>query len=368
MKRRLLYLAVTGVLFFTPVLGGAGPLSAQESDLGTLIRQLSSRDALGRGRAASRIAAMRGAAEPAIPALITLLGDETRLQWRSVGAPVPALAKFADTSPADLAAGALAAIGDAAIAPLIVAAGSSHAKVRRNAADALGRFLGNCDLGSYQRVGASIDPRIADAMLRLLDDGDWRVRERAASCQALLRDPRAFDPLMRIATNGREPALARQSAMWALSRTDDERAVGALIAVLSDPDPEVLRGALARLRGRDDPRLVEPLVLILSRPNPDRSALHLYAIAAVPRIRDLRMVEVLIRVIERFVAETRRTGSILSSAEDVARAAQDALVRVAQGDFSGPACTGSGTLWGCSESRATHWRAWLQAQRSIEQE
>ena len=191
-------------------------------------------------------AARRGDVQ-AIPALIAMLGDDSKTQlircW-DTGRWSPALQTFKHPSPGEQAALALASFGHPAFAPLSSQLDSSNATVRRNAAWAIGE-LTNMVPGER----ATAVPRL----ITLLGDSDEWVRMAAARALGELHDQRALTGL--VATLSDDDWRVRELVVWALSEMKDARAVTALCNVLlSDTRIEVRRGAaeaLGEIRSAD---------------------------------------------------------------------------------------------------------------------
>lgn len=176
----------------------------------------------------------------AIPALIAMLGDDTRTQvvrcW-DTSRWSPALQTFKHASHGEQAALALASFGRPAFAPLANELYRSSPIVRRNAAWAIGELT-----GMLPGERASAVPQL----IILLDDADDFVQMAAARALGELRDQRALPKL--VATFGDQNGEVRELAVWALSEMKDERAVTALCNVLlSDTRVEVRRGAAEAL-------------------------------------------------------------------------------------------------------------------------
>ncbi len=114
---------------------------------------------------------------------------------------------------------ALVEIGDAAVAPLLMAAADGNRRVRMKAASALGR------LGSERAVGV---------LLVALKDRDWMIRDEAAVALARIRSEKAVGPL--IAALKDPDGETRQAAAWILGEMEAAAAVEALNELLADPE------------------------------------------------------------------------------------------------------------------------------------
>ena len=209
----------------------ASPAPSQEVRLNAPSPQERAQSACNAGR--------RGEVE-SIPALIAMLGDDTKTElvkcWDS-GRWSPALETFKHPSPGEQAAIALASFGNQALVPLSNQLDNSNATVRRNAAWAIGELT---NMRPGQRAGA------VPQLISLLSDSDEWVRMAAARALGEVRDRRALDGL--IARLGDDQWRVRQVVTWALSEMKDERAVAALCNVLlTDVRAEVRRGAAEAL-------------------------------------------------------------------------------------------------------------------------
>ena len=209
------------------------PTHAQE-DARTLTARLSAADPISRASAACGLRKLDRDAAVALDALVDLLAD---------GSPVEA--SVCDrhwggrdgmlTSPGQLAASALVAIGSRSVTPLLRALESPAWIARRHAAWAL---------------GALDDSRAAPALTKLLSDAEPPVREQAAWALGALNAESAVPALISVV--GDKDARVRAQAAWALGAIGDPRALSAVLGALRDPDPSVRRqgawaaGVLAR--------------------------------------------------------------------------------------------------------------------------
>lgn len=209
-------------------------------------------------RAAAACAAGKAGAAAAIPSLISMLGDDADIKplrcWQT-GSWSPALETFKSPSPGEEAAIALAAIGKAAVGPLVAVLNNTDASVRRNAAWAIGEIRGG---HAVNRAAA------VETLITLLgQDGDGWVRKAAAFTLGELRDARAGEPLINALRDVNEDV--RQSAAWALGEMKDERAVKALsAALLEDASASVRTEAAGALGEIQDPNATEALTLALN--------------------------------------------------------------------------------------------------------
>jgi HEAT repeat protein/beta-lactamase regulating signal transducer with metallopeptidase domain len=176
----------------------------------------------------------------AIPALISLLGDDTPIQpikcWDG-GDWSPARHTFKQASPGEQAAIALAALSQPAVEPLIAALNNADPGVRRNAAWAIGEIRGG--LGTNRT--AAVDPLIAT-----LNDVDSWVRVAAAFSLGEMRPSRATESL--IAALGDAEWNVRLMAAWALGEMKATAAVERLTSLsLRDENEWVRRKAVRAL-------------------------------------------------------------------------------------------------------------------------
>jgi HEAT repeat protein len=150
---------------------------------------------------------------------------------------IPVLIRQLDTDDS-MAAGyvarALAAIGEAAIDPLISALGAASPHMRAHAAYALGEIA---------------DPRAVEALENALGDSDKHVRRSAASALAGVRSPRAVDIVVRLIAGG-DRDLAYGAALW-LGRDHGHPAASPGIIQMFDEMPDAARrGELVKALGK----------------------------------------------------------------------------------------------------------------------
>lgn len=226
------------------------------------IKALSSADASERAAAACALGRRR--AVQAIPSLIQMLGDDAAIEpvkcWVENGSWNPALATFKQASPGEEAAIALAAMGQAAVEPLVAALGHANASVRRNAAWAIGEVSGGTTarreiavqplrsalqdsdewvrMAAVRALGEIQDERAVESLIAALSDGSGQVREVAAWALGELKASRAVPGLSTMLLKDAQ-ADARQMAAWALGEIQDPKAVESLNAALNDADPRV---------------------------------------------------------------------------------------------------------------------------------
>lgn len=224
--------AVAGLMLSLAVVSGPG-IAAQD-DTRALTARLAAPDPTVRAKAACDLRKRDGDAAAALDALVELLRDaapvEASVCDRLWGGRDGVL-----TSPGQLAASALVAIGSRAFPPLMKTLESPAWVARRNAAWAL---------------GALDDDRAASALTKVLADVEPQVREQAAWALGALNAESAV-PALIAAVRDTDPRVRAQAA-WALGAIGDPRALGAVLAALRDADPLVRRqgawatGVLAR--------------------------------------------------------------------------------------------------------------------------
>ncbi len=203
----------------------------------------------------------RNSALEAIPMLVSMLGDDSKIEplkcWNS-GRWSPALQTFKRPSPGEEAAIALASMGEPAFEPLTNELANANASVRRNAAWAIGELT---NMSPGKRAGA------IPQLVSLLSDSDEWVRMAAARALGELRDDRAGETL--IATLSDSQWRVRELAAWALNEMKEERAVKALCNVLlTDVQAEVRRSAAVALGEIRSSEAISSLKQALNDPEP----------------------------------------------------------------------------------------------------
>ncbi|MBO0859413.1 MAG: HEAT repeat domain-containing protein [Chloracidobacterium sp.] len=222
--------------------GGAGDSSISMNALG-------SSNAVERAIAACSLG--RLGAVDAIPALISLLGDDTPIQpgkcWES-GDWSPARLTFKQASPGEQAAIALASFSQPAVEPLIAALNNGNPSVRRNAAWAIGEIRGGLamdrnaavepliaslgDQDSWVRVAAAFSLgemrplRATESLIAALGDAEWRVRGMAARALGEMKARAALESLRSLSLHDENEQVRRKAAQ-ALSEIGESPAKGA---------------------------------------------------------------------------------------------------------------------------------------------
>ena len=223
--------------------------AGQRRGVHELTTDLAAADPAARAKAACGLRDAGDDAVSAMPELTALLSDAApvdpavcgRSWWRgSEGEP---------TSPGEVAAAALVAIGSRAFDPLITSLKSRAWVARRNAAWAL---------------GALDDYRATAPLIRALEDREPGVREQAAWALGAIDHAEAVSPLIAMLKDA-SPRVRSQAA-WALGALDDRRAAAPLADALRDEDGRTRSQAAWALGAIDDPSAVPPLTRALKDP------------------------------------------------------------------------------------------------------
>jgi HEAT repeat protein len=284
------------------------------SDVKEQIEMLYSHNAIERGHAAHCLGRMKEKAVPAIPFLIEILDNETKLQWQKQweGMKIPGRA----TSPSREAADALGKIGEPAVEPLIEALKDKDPTVRKRVAEALMKIgdaravmplnaaLKDEDAGVRTRaaIALTMAGHTSEVELDPLIDGlkdeneffiPFHIPAKAAEALIKIGDTRAVEPL--IGVLNKDSIDLRFKAAEALGKIGDARAVEPLIEALKDKQPTVRKRAAESLGEIRDTRAVEPLIDALKD-----KWIRCQAAEALGEIGDTRAVEPLI---EAFIKE-----------------------------------------------------------------
>ncbi len=222
-------------------------------------------------------------------ALVTVLG------WNGVGGLDALVGALGDPDVGPIAADAIAAMGRAAIDPLIVRLESGERAARLAAAALLG------GLGDRRAVG----PLIAT-----LDSADAELAAAAAAALARLGDAAALDALLPLFAHNQ--AMVRQAALAAVNAIGADATAARIASRLADPDAhvracalrvagyfgfdhlvprifqalddedeDVRRAALEQLPVIDDPRAAARLVKAVADETPRNRAAAAHALRAV---------------------------------------------------------------------------------------
>jgi HEAT repeat protein len=252
--------------------------TVSDSGIDAQVAALSDGDATRRAAAACALGKMGTRAAAAVPALIRLLDDGTRIDPKQVcvrGANddhsgQADMDSLKEPSPGEAAAEALIAIGHPSVEPLIAALRSDSMRVRKNSAWALGQIR---------------DSRSLLPLIEATKDGAWQVRAYAAAALGQQRDKRVIQPLV-IALKDTDEHV-RWFAAASLGNARDHDVIEPLIAALKDRNSRVRAYTAASLGVMKDERAVEPLIAALR----DESAqVRMYASASLGSLGDARAV------------------------------------------------------------------------------
>lgn len=276
------------------------PIVASPAELASLIRKLSSPDPVVRIQAARDLAPLGEAAAPAIPALVSLLGDEA-LGPNDPNGDGLALAFI----PVGAEAGrTLLCLGRVAFRPLLGALRDPNERVRLQTAMTLpsvrmyaagesvrmpctGTRLthGGLRRARYALVRALADPApkvrefaalalgqlgeggATEALVRALGDAEYLVRHSASVALVRLGDPRGLEALIPLLQDP-VPSV-RQIAAWGVGQLGTDQARQALVGALADDDPGVRASAARGLEGFRDPETIAALERTLQDPDPN---------------------------------------------------------------------------------------------------
>jgi HEAT repeat protein len=254
MIRALGIAVVVAVVLMAPAVAHR-TASVQQRTVRELTSDLGAADPSARARAACELKDHGDAAAGALQPLIALLAD---------GAPIDASVCARRwwrgnldtlTTPGEIAAATLVAIGGKAFDPLMATLRHSTWIARRNAAWALGALDDRRAAAAVMQALKDAEPAVREqaawalgalddrsavaALVAALDDGDPRVRRQAAWALGALDDAAAVDRLLNALRD--QDSGVRQQAAWALGAIGDTRAIPALLPVLKDPDASVRR-------------------------------------------------------------------------------------------------------------------------------
>ena len=147
-------------------------------------------------------------------------------------------------------------------------------------------------LSAITALGRSGDPRAVVPLLEIVQDDEWAMRFIANASLGYLSCPEALTALEMLAGD-RDPEI-RQDASRGLVEKDDPRAVDALLTLSQDPDARTRASAIARLGIQGDPRGLQALLDLA-----DESAPHLRAavVAGLAATRTAQAVDVLMTML-----------------------------------------------------------------------
>jgi HEAT repeat protein len=184
---------------------------------------------------------------------------------------------------------ALAQIGKASVAPLVIALKDPDWDLRCNAAEILGKIK---------------DPRAVEPLIAALKDKSSPVRVQAASALGEIKDPRAAEPLIAVLKD--KNCSVRESAVWALGEMKVPRSVEPLIASLKDDDENVRIRVIKALGKIKAPQSVEPLIALLKDKRED---FRRNAAWVLGEIGDRRAIEPLIAALGDPESDVRRNAA-----------------------------------------------------------
>lgn len=230
----------------------------EQSELASLVRHLSTGEALSRAQAALALRRFGANAEPAIPGLVALLSDDTKVDVIVTEFdPFPGPSRPVSSGTiGSVAAGTLASIGKPALPHLIAATGRNDATTVANAA-----------IGLRKMKAPEAVPTLAGRLPTLSADRAWRgARLSVIGALQTIPHPEALPALLAAATA--QPADSRGAAIAALSGFKDPRAT-TLLCRLAEREDADGQSALAALRNLQDPAAAPTLRRVF---NSQRSA------------------------------------------------------------------------------------------------
>jgi HEAT repeat protein/beta-lactamase regulating signal transducer with metallopeptidase domain len=288
---------------FTAAPKASDPPTTVTADVQREIGSLRSSDPNLRGRGAFLLGEMKEKAAPAIPMLVSLLGDDKQSDFEANGnmhnshvydeaatalgkigvqAIEPLIAKLAEVgSASDKAAEALAHIGEPAVAALTTALKDDNDRVRAKAAGVLARTggislenllqaLNDKDQGTRAAVAEGLrwteDARATKALIDLLNDENSKVRACAASALGRAGNKAAVGPL--IGRLNDKDMQVRVNATFALGKIGDKGAVASLLAITRGESEGYRDGAFQALRMIGDPDSAEAVAKLIEASDP----------------------------------------------------------------------------------------------------
>ncbi|MFZ5830054.1 MAG: HEAT repeat domain-containing protein [Planctomycetota bacterium] len=317
----------------------------ERSQLDALVRQLSSRNRIERAEAAGYLIRFGPAAEPAIPGLAAMLGDDTPIKATWSRADAFFETKSAEMTVGSLAGRALRAIGKPAVPSLIAVIEKGGATAVNNAAyvlrdlappdavPALSRRLRSLGLdrnsinARHNIVGALGAIRNEEALAALIAAADYLPKEcssSAVSALGLFNDPRATAALnelarrqgldggaaLRALQSSRDPATVstlrkafygqkdsrlREHALESLTSVIGSEALPEQLAALKDPADSLHVAARNALRESAGENALTALIQLLSDRDPEnRNA----AADALARLKNAGKIGPLIRALK----------------------------------------------------------------------
>jgi HEAT repeat protein len=108
---------------------------------------------------------------------------------------------------------------------------------------------------------------VVPILVHFLKDDDWAVKARAAHALGKTKDPRAFEPLLKVFRFRRGRNNACTSAATALGELGDPRAAKILIKALKHPIPEIRRSVASGLIKLNAPEALPHLLERIDDPD-----------------------------------------------------------------------------------------------------
>jgi len=234
-------------------------------DVNAQIEHLGSPNASTRYEATRYLEMAGPRAASAVPYLINILGDDSKVEFTTVGAG---------------AAYALGSIGEAALEPVLATLQNSNMWIRRNAAIALGK------------IG---DRRATQPLVALIADEEVGVRVAVVEALGLIGDRRAIEPLITTLSRDHDATL-RTKAARSLGQIGGPDVIEPLVAALDDGDVGVRASAASALGEANDSRAVDPLIALIN--SDDSRGVRGAGVQALGILRDRRSIEPLIAVLD----------------------------------------------------------------------
>ena len=176
---------------------------------------------------------------------------------------------------------------------------------------------------------------VADALLGGLKDPDAKVRLRCVAALAVIGDPRAQDPIMRIRVHDPDPStreLAEQALAVLLAPRVDPEPIEPLIAALASTDIFVRLASVKQLEEkRPDRRAVGALLALLEKERDLEVRKH--AIGALASIKDEIAVPAVIKIAQTDHAEVRTFAIGTLAVLDDSRAVEPLVALCGDGNF-----------------------------------
>lgn len=236
-----------------------------------------------KAEAARELSKMGEKAAPAIPYLISILGDYNQLVWRSSdsGPNFPLQPGEKATDAGIEAMEALVAIGEKSIESLSIAAVSGKddraafalGKIKtEKSVDALLTIATNKDINWRARIfaikglGVSGSFKATDILLSFLNDRRAEIAEASAYALGNIKDKKAAGSLLEALNS--QYTLIRAAAAFALGQLKERQALEPLIHRLRDRSILVRHNAIIALGAFHNPEAIDALISIISKVAP----------------------------------------------------------------------------------------------------